>query len=436
MEVSTLYSIFKDCPIPLALPIFINVHSRLSIVQMRKNEINYDDIVECVQITRNFEDGFKPEELHLYAGIIYEAVAKTKFSAHGPRLIMKKELIGNDENYFRELLRILSDNLLKDKPQASNAENSKTDIEGEIPDEKKVATSDQMDESTKEDKATKDEAEDLKTEVETIAKDPENSTDSTQLRALSMIQSLKKDMEKFLGKPLSPKASNPEKINPLNLQKESQPLPLSQPSMAPQVKIPSQVTSLPPAPAPALAPAPAPTMNEFNFNNYNPPFPGNAPSFPSSASFPSKENFTRPQSSQWEVLQNDFNRSGLMNKVGGGIGNEEFNNSFNFPQNRSSFDPSYYNSSRPMMTKPTVSAQQFQQQQLLQQQFQQQLSSSGPMSVAAIEKNEGMIKFLAYVRKGGMDILFPQLLHDKVIHIQNFPSIRLHLIFSFLFSFF
>jgi hypothetical protein len=32
----------------------------------------------------------------------------------------------------------------------------------------------------------------------------------------------------------------------------------------------------------------------------------------------------------------------------------------------------------------------------------------------SIERNDGVVRLLAYIRKGGMDIIFPQLLHDKV----------------------
>jgi hypothetical protein len=31
-----------------------------------------------------------------------------------------------------------------------------------------------------------------------------------------------------------------------------------------------------------------------------------------------------------------------------------------------------------------------------------------------VENNDGVIRMLKYIRKGGMDIVFPQLLHDKV----------------------
>jgi len=37
-----------------------------------------------------------------------------------------------------------------------------------------------------------------------------------------------------------------------------------------------------------------------------------------------------------------------------------------------------------------------------------------PEGMIDIEKSEPIVRLLAHVRKGGMDILFPQISHDKV----------------------
>lgn len=41
-------------------------------------------------------------------------------------------------------------------------------------------------------------------------------------------------------------------------------------------------------------------------------------------------------------------------------------------------------------------------------------SNAKSIEDADIEKNPIMVKFLAQIRKSGMDILFPQIAHDKV----------------------
>jgi hypothetical protein len=41
-------------------------------------------------------------------------------------------------------------------------------------------------------------------------------------------------------------------------------------------------------------------------------------------------------------------------------------------------------------------------------------SSSRDEQISEVERNDGVVRLLAYIRKGGMDIIFPQLLHDKV----------------------
>jgi hypothetical protein len=49
-----------------------------------------------------------------------------------------------------------------------------------------------------------------------------------------------------------------------------------------------------------------------------------------------------------------------------------------------------------------------------------------PMDGVEIEKSEPIVRLLAHIRKGGMDILFPQISHDKVrliLCIQNFTPI-------------
>jgi hypothetical protein len=41
-------------------------------------------------------------------------------------------------------------------------------------------------------------------------------------------------------------------------------------------------------------------------------------------------------------------------------------------------------------------------------------SSTREEQISDVERNDGVVRLLAYIRKGGMDVIFPQLLHDKV----------------------
>jgi hypothetical protein len=47
-------------------------------------------------------------------------------------------------------------------------------------------------------------------------------------------------------------------------------------------------------------------------------------------------------------------------------------------------------------------------------------SSSRDEQISDVERNDGVVRLLAYIRKGGMDIIFPQLIHDKVSEIIYF----------------
>jgi hypothetical protein len=88
---------------PLCFSIFINVHTRLRLLEMNKGEITWSDILENVQ--QNAElSSILPEDCMAYAGIIYEVATLPKMGTSGPALFIKPEMIGNDEHYLRSIL--------------------------------------------------------------------------------------------------------------------------------------------------------------------------------------------------------------------------------------------------------------------------------------------------------------------------------------------
>jgi hypothetical protein len=88
---------------PLCFSIFINVHTRLRLLEMNKGEITWSDILENVQ--QNAElSSIEPEDCMAYAGIIYEVATLPKMGSSGPALFIKPEMIGNDEHYLRSIL--------------------------------------------------------------------------------------------------------------------------------------------------------------------------------------------------------------------------------------------------------------------------------------------------------------------------------------------
>jgi hypothetical protein len=104
MEISS----FLKGEIPLFLSIFLNANSRLSIIQINKQELSFHEIIECVELAADFVLKLNPEQLSVYAGLIYESTMKPKFSANGPIFTMKEEMIGNDENYLKSIFNSLS----------------------------------------------------------------------------------------------------------------------------------------------------------------------------------------------------------------------------------------------------------------------------------------------------------------------------------------
>jgi hypothetical protein len=83
----------------------INAHSRLSLLQMNKGNVSFEDIVQCLNL------GSGPEvtsvELNAHAALIYEGALVPVLTTKGPLLRLSKELLANDANFLKAVITVM-----------------------------------------------------------------------------------------------------------------------------------------------------------------------------------------------------------------------------------------------------------------------------------------------------------------------------------------
>jgi hypothetical protein len=105
MEMDPIEYLLQQSQKKLSLSIFINAHSRLSIVQMNKGSISFEDLMQNLTLSITAE--MSSNELNGYAGCIYEACFSPFMSPKGPLLRLSTEIVGNDANFLKAVLKTL-----------------------------------------------------------------------------------------------------------------------------------------------------------------------------------------------------------------------------------------------------------------------------------------------------------------------------------------
>jgi hypothetical protein len=102
----------------ISVSAMMNSFSRLSIIQMQRNSVTFDDVLSCLNFSYGIEDGgislssagnvINQNDLRIYAGMIYEAAVEPLLGEYGPILCLKKEMIGNDEEFLKSLVATMN----------------------------------------------------------------------------------------------------------------------------------------------------------------------------------------------------------------------------------------------------------------------------------------------------------------------------------------
>jgi hypothetical protein len=109
----------------LSLSALLNAHARLSMTQIKKGSVSYEDILQTLKLTlegKTDETGAKLEaDMEVYGALLYSSILAPCFSAasmNKPSLVMKADVVGNETCFIRVLLKELKDQA------GGNAQNS------------------------------------------------------------------------------------------------------------------------------------------------------------------------------------------------------------------------------------------------------------------------------------------------------------------------
>jgi hypothetical protein len=105
MEMDPIEYLLKQSQKKISLSILINAHSRLSIIQMNKGSVSFEDIMQSLTLSITAE--MSSNELNGYAGLIYEGCFVPFMSPKGPLLRLSKDILGNDANFLKAMLNTL-----------------------------------------------------------------------------------------------------------------------------------------------------------------------------------------------------------------------------------------------------------------------------------------------------------------------------------------
>lgn len=109
----------------LSLSALLNAHARLSMTQIKKGCVSYEDILQTLKLTlegKTDETGGKLEaDIEVYGVLLYSSILAPSFSTasmNKPSLVMRAEIVGNESTFIRVLLKELKDQA------GGNAQNS------------------------------------------------------------------------------------------------------------------------------------------------------------------------------------------------------------------------------------------------------------------------------------------------------------------------
>jgi hypothetical protein len=100
----------------LSVSALINAHARLSMTQIRKGCVSYEDILQTLKLTLEGKTGESGERLEgdidAYGALLYSSVLAPSFSAstmNKPSLVMKADIVGNEGSFIHALHKELKD---------------------------------------------------------------------------------------------------------------------------------------------------------------------------------------------------------------------------------------------------------------------------------------------------------------------------------------
>ncbi len=94
-------------PKRLNLSAFINVHARLSLLQMNRGHVTFEDLLQSLNLTFGSSEAISTQDKHAYAGIIYEACFQPIMLNKGPSFMLDRSLVGNESVFLKLVLQVL-----------------------------------------------------------------------------------------------------------------------------------------------------------------------------------------------------------------------------------------------------------------------------------------------------------------------------------------
>lgn len=95
-------------PKRLNLSAFINVHARLSLLQMNRGHVTFEDLLQSLNLTfGSSSEVISTQDMHAYAGIIYEACFQPIMLNKGPSFMLDRSLVGNESVFLKLVLQVL-----------------------------------------------------------------------------------------------------------------------------------------------------------------------------------------------------------------------------------------------------------------------------------------------------------------------------------------
>ena len=91
-----------------SVAVFIHVHSRLSVIQMNKGSIAFEDLVHTINLSLNSGPASDmQQDINAYAGLIYEASFQPLMLSRGPGFKLDRSMVGNEGNFLKAVLQVL-----------------------------------------------------------------------------------------------------------------------------------------------------------------------------------------------------------------------------------------------------------------------------------------------------------------------------------------
>lgn len=329
----------------LFLPVFTNAHSRLTLTQMNKGFITYDDLLQSLNYALNGGSEITASpEVTVYAGVIYESSFQPAMLGKGPGFILSRDLTGNEANFLRAVVQVLM--------QHSNGKENLI-------------------------------VEDFKVDVAAFLKKAGSSPPTA-----------------FYDQQQPPQQNYAPALSPAPLPVTSS-AKLGQVGQVPPNRFYSSTTapSVPPITTSGFGSNPSLSMDFQNRSTFNP-----APTAD-------------------RTPYNQFNGSGMANSPSAfahqQLQQQQYTPSSNGHNNGQGYHS--FGANPPHWSKTPTHRSNFPGQRMGLDNFAAANVAGGASGVGGlsiprdIEKSEPIIRLLAHLRKSGMDILFPQIIHDKIL---------------------